>query len=103
VNLTQQEVENLVWEVRKEVRRFSFFLSSLSVSESENSDPTQSTCPQKVLKRQARSILRCPVPHPTGRISNFDVLADGVQFLPAAISKMLQTLFPIKWFFASRL
>ena len=35
---------------------------------------------------------------PDGSHFKFDMLADGVQNLPAATSVMSQTLFPITWF-----
>jgi len=44
--------------------------------------------------------LEITVPGTTsdGSHFKFDMLADGVQFFPAATSIMLQTLFPITWF-----
>jgi len=55
---------------------------------------------QQSFTTEASGTLGITVPGtaPDGSHFKFDMLADGVQFFPAATSMMSQTLFPITWF-----
>jgi len=55
---------------------------------------------QQSFTTEASGTLGITVPGtaPDGSHFKFDMLADGVQFFPAAISILSQTLFPITWF-----
>jgi len=55
---------------------------------------------QQSFTTEASGTLRITVPgtEPDGSHFKFDMLADGVQFFPAATFMMSHTLFPITWF-----